>query len=55
MKGIQKIQNEIREDIELYYNLHKHKTGDLLEHCIIMTDELVDDAIRRIDQDPLSI
>jgi hypothetical protein len=48
-KTIEQIQEEIREDIELYYNLHNQKDADLLEHCVLMTDELVKEQIQRVD------
>ena len=42
IQGVQDefIDNCILEDIELYYELHKEKGKDLIEHCLIMADEL---------------
>ena len=37
------IQTCVLEDIELYYELHKEKGKDLIEHCLIMADELRQD------------
>lgn len=37
------IQTCVLEDIELYYELHKEKNKDLIEHCLIMADELRQD------------
>ena len=37
------IQTCVLEDIELYYDLHKEKGKDLIEHCLIMADELRQD------------
>lgn len=34
------IQNIVQEDIEFYYNLHPEPTDDLIDHCLIMADEL---------------
>ena len=46
---IEQIQEEIRKDIELYYNLHNQKDADLLEHCVLMSDELVKEQMQRIE------
>jgi hypothetical protein len=42
LQGVQDefIDNCILEDIELYYELHEVKGKDLIEHCLIMADEL---------------
>lgn len=37
------IQTCVLEDIELYYDLHQEKDNDLVEHCLIMADELRQD------------
>jgi hypothetical protein len=47
---IEQIQEEIKEDIELYYNLHNQKDADLLKHCVLMTDELAKEQIQRVDR-----
>lgn len=45
IQGIQDefIDNCILEDIELYYELHQDKNKDLIQHCIIMAEELRQD------------
>jgi hypothetical protein len=42
LQGVQDefIDNCILEDIELYYELHEVKDKDLIQHCLIMADEL---------------
>jgi hypothetical protein len=42
IQGVQDefIDNCILEDIELYYELHEVKDKDLIQHCLIMADEL---------------
>jgi hypothetical protein len=52
---IEQIQEEIRQDIELYYNLHNQKDADLLQHCVLMTDELAKEQIQRVDRGLISI
>jgi len=37
------IQNCVLEDIELYYDLHQEKGKDLIQHCLIMAEELRQD------------
>jgi hypothetical protein len=37
------ISNIVQEDIETYISLHKEASPDLLEHCMIMTDQLYKD------------
>jgi hypothetical protein len=37
------ISNCVREDIQEYISLHTEITPDLLEHCLIMTDQLYQD------------
>ena len=36
------ISNCVREDIEEYYTLHT-QTDDLIDHCIAMTEELINE------------
>ena len=47
-EALQEIQDEfidncILEDIELYYELHQDKDKDLIQHCIIMAEQLRQD------------
>ena len=34
------IENCILDDIEFYYELHEVKDKSLLDHCLVMADEL---------------
>jgi hypothetical protein len=45
LQGIQDefIDNCIFEDIELYYKLHEVKDKDLIQHCLIMAEQLRQD------------
>ena len=42
LQGVQDefIDNCILKDIELHYELHEVKDKDLIQHCLIMADEL---------------
>lgn len=52
---IKQIQDEIKDDIELYYNLHKEKSSDLLDHCLALIDDLTNLYIQDIDRGRISI
>lgn len=47
---IQEINKEIQNEVEFYFELHKVKTPDLIEHCLKMQDDLYQYYIEKIDK-----
>lgn len=45
LQGIQDefIDNCILDDVQFYYELHEEKDKDLIEHCLIMAEQLRQD------------